>query len=100
MLSGNGGPQTAGESYTLTCTASGGESGTPTYQWCKDGTLVTTPSSPDIFSFSPLGQADSGGYNCTVTRGSMIVTSELFTITVGSKKTVFNLAKALKLMPF
>ena len=81
-LTGSG-TQTAGESYTLTCTASGGGTTTPTYQWRRNGALLITPSPPDTFSFSSLGQGNSGGYTCTVTRGGQTATSATFTINVG-----------------
>ncbi len=89
MLNGSG-PQRAGENYTLTCTASGGGNGAPTYQWRRDGTLLTTQSPPDRLSFFPLRQADSGEYTCTVTRGTMNVTSNSVTITVGGNILTLN----------
>ena len=57
-LTGNG-AQIAGEGYTLTCTASGGE-GTLTYQWHRFGMLLDTQDTPNAFSFSPLRQAHAG----------------------------------------
>ncbi len=81
VLNGSG-PQRAGENYTLTCTASGGEGCTPAYQWHRDGTLLTTQSPSGRLSFSPLGQADSGEYTCTVTRGTVTESIVDMTITV------------------
>ena len=76
------GSRTAGESYTLSCTAIGGEDVIRSYQWDKDGTLLASRSPPGMFSLSPLKQVDTGGYTCTVTRGSMVVTSNAVNVTV------------------
>ncbi len=55
----------------LTCTFSGGEDGTPiTYQWHRDGTLLTAQTSQTLI-FSPLREADTGEYTCTVMRDSL-----------------------------
>ena len=59
--------------------------GSPTYQWRRDGVFLTTPSPPDIFSFSSLRQADSGEYTCTVTNGSVTATSNSVNLTVQGK---------------
>ena len=63
------GTQTAGQTYILLCAASGGGTTTPTYQWRKDGALLTTPSRSDRFGFSRLEQGNSGEYTCTVSSG-------------------------------
>ena len=82
-LTGIGIP-TAGESYILICTASGGGTNTATYQWYRNGALLITPSSPDRFTFSCLWQrAHSEEYTCTVTREGQTTTSNTFVINVG-----------------
>ena len=81
-LSGSGGPQTAGESYTLTCTASGGGDGATTYQWHSNGALLNTQTSQTL-TFSALREDDNGRYTCTVTRGTMTIRSAEVGINVG-----------------
>ena len=86
-LTGSG-SETAGESYTLTCTASGGGQDIPVYQWHKgempldmSDTLSFSQES-NILNFSPLRQVDTGQYACIVTRGTIDATSDAFGITV------------------
>lgn len=81
--------QTVGESYNLTCTVSGGGNGTITYQWHRNGTFLNESSTisfsvatdtSQILSFSPLMEADTGLYNCTVMRDFMTGTSNAVSI--------------------
>ena len=82
-LSGSG-AQVAGEDYTLTCQFTEGEAVTPVYQWLKDDSSLAGETS-DTLSFSPLREADSGGYTCEVTTGSLTGTSLSVNITVVGK---------------
>ena len=76
------GSNTAGEQYTLTCSASvDGTTDTPSFQWLgPDGMMVTTtdslmitdtPSS-SILQFDPLQSSHEGNYTCQVTVGTAI----------------------------
>ena len=71
------GSNTAGEQYTLTCSASvDGTTGTPSFQWLgPDGLnvittdslmIIGTPSS-SILQFDPLQSSHEGNYICQVT---------------------------------
>ena len=82
-LSG-GGPQIAGENYTLTCLVTGGGITTPTYRWFRDGSLLTGQRSATL-SFSPLRETDSGVYTCEGTRSSITRRSQWVTIAVVGK---------------
>ncbi len=89
MITGVGGTWRAGASHNLTCTASGGESMTYTYQWQRyDGDIVGETSS--TISFSPLREADFGRYNCRVSDGSMTNTSDGVVINVEGKCNGYN----------
>ncbi len=77
----NGDEQTFGMNYALTCEFLGGN-GQPSYEWCRNGARLTTQSTPETFSFTPLGQVHSGAYTCTVLRGLSEVTSNSVSITV------------------
>ncbi len=78
---GGGGVFTVGASHSLTCTASGGESMTYTYQWLRyDGDIFGETSST-IF-FSPLRETDVGRYNCRVSDSSVTNTSDNLIINV------------------
>ena len=85
MLTESGGTLTAGQNYTLTCTASGGGSMAYTYMWLKDGSVVSGQTS-STYSFSPLNKTDSGLYSCQVIVGSMNVTSSVNITVVGKLK--------------
>ncbi len=81
ITGGGGGVFKAGTSHNLTCTARGGVSMTYTYQWLRyDRDMVGEISS--TISFSPLREADVGRYNCRVSDGSMIITSDDVVINV------------------
>ncbi len=81
---GGGDTLIVGENSNLTCTASGGASMTYTYQWLRyDGDIVGETLS--TISFSPLRETDVGRYNCRVSDGFMIMTSEGVVINVGGK---------------
>ena len=83
-ISGSGGQLTAGENHMLTCQVTGGGTMTPTYQWMKDGSSLTSQTSATL-SFSPLSQTDSGTYTCEATRSSITLASAGVSITVGGE---------------
>ena len=62
----------AGQSYTLTCSVSGAS--VTTYQWRKDGTVLSETGA--TLSFSPLRMSDAGQYTCEVTVNSMTLTDD------------------------
>ena len=70
-VSGDGIPA-AGQSYTLTCSVSGAS--VTTYQWRKDGTVLS--ETRPILSFSPLRLSDAGQYTCEVTVNSITLTDD------------------------
>ena len=89
------GPFTAGQSYTLTCTATvtggGTLSPTTTITWIHPSGSVTsgTGSSLDL-SLNPLRVSDAGQYTCNVSVSSPLLTgaqsnTDTFTINVQSK---------------
>ena len=91
MLTGSD-EQALGQEYNLTCSFSGGEIGTNTYQWHRNGTLLnestTITFSEDTgisqrLTFSPLMEDDTGLYTCTVTRDSITRTSTAISINIG-----------------
>lgn len=66
----NGAPPTPGQDYSLTCELSGVNSSfTPTYQWKKDGAVV---SAERMLSFSPLRLTDAGRYTCQISLVGMV----------------------------
>ncbi len=104
-LSGSSGPQRVGESYTLTCTATAGGIITPTYQWRRGGTLLTAQTSATFsfseatrtsqtLTFSPLREADTGVYTCTVMRDSLTETSTTVSINVEGEALCSSVAVA------
>ena len=89
------GPFTAGQSYTLTCTATvtggGALSTTTTITWIRPSGSMTsgTGSSLDL-SLNPLQLSDAGQYTCNVSVSSPLLTraqsnTDTFTINVQSK---------------
>ena len=93
------GPFTAGQSYTLTCTATvtggGALSLTTTITWIHPSGSMTsgTGSSLDL-SLNPLQLSDAGRYTCNVSVSSPFFTrnqsdTDTFTINVQSKL-IFN----------
>ena len=86
MVTGGGGNLLVGDNHTLTCTVSVGASISFTYQWQKYGEVLSNQNPPDMYSFSPLREADVGRYNCQVSVDSSISnTSEDVVINVESK---------------
>ena len=81
MITG-GGTLTAGTSHSLTCTASGGASMTYTYQWLRNDEVLNNQNLPNMYSFSPLREADVGRDNCRVSVSSMTITSNDVVINV------------------
>ncbi len=99
MITGGGGMFTVGANHSLTCTASGGESMTYTYQWLRyDEDIVNETSS--TISFSPLREADVGQYNCRVSDGSMNTTSDSMVINVEGECNLGPLIPAIILASF
>ena len=82
-INGSADTQVAGENYTLTCLVTGGEAMTHEYRWFGSDLQIPGDTS-NTLSFSPLGEADSGGYTCEVTTGSL-ATNASVTITVEGK---------------
>ena len=81
-LTRSGGTPTEGQSYILTCTASGGGSMAYTYMWLRNSRVISSQTS-FTYSFSSLQLADSGQYSCRVTVGATTrTTSRAVTITV------------------
>ncbi len=71
----------AGQSYTLTCTVTGGEALTPTisYQWFEETNsrvMLPTSTSADL-TFDPINLSDSGQYSCDVIISSPSLISDL-----------------------
>ena len=72
QITGNGVTQNLGQDYTLTCSVSG--TSVTTYQWRKDGTVLSEVR--PTLSFSPLGLSDAGEYICEViVYGTLLSTS-------------------------
>ena len=94
-LNGSGGPQNAGENYTLTCQVTGGGITTPTYRWFRNGSLLTDQIYATL-SFSPLRETDSGVYTCEGTRSSSSSTSENVTVRVVGKSDAYTYSHVLK----
>ena len=62
-LTGSSATPTVGENYTLNCAVSGAT--VTTYQWRKDGVVLSELGS--TLSFSPLRLSHAGRYTCSVT---------------------------------
>jgi hypothetical protein len=76
----------AGQLITLYCTATG--SPTPTYQWYKDGALI---SGAVLSSYSFYGEvSDSGLYTCVATNIAGSVESAAATIVIEANATAFT----------
>ena len=74
-----------GETYSLTCTVTGGGTITPNaYRWFNNGSQLTSQTSATL-SFSPLRQSDSGNYFCEGARSSVYVGSEIVRIIAEGK---------------
>ena len=77
------GSNTAGEQYTLTCSAStsvGGTTDTPSFQWLgpddmmvttTDSLMITATPSASILQFDPLQSSHEGNYTCQATVGTV-----------------------------
>ena len=87
MITSNG-TATPGQSYSLTCNVTGGESLNPTimYEWTRGGTSVG--GNDPLLNFFPLTLSSSGQYVCTVT---VTVTSALLTTTLTDASDTFDL---------
>ena len=89
------GPFTAGQSYTLTCTATvtggGTLSPTTTITWIHPSGSVTSETGSSLnLSLNPLQVSDAGQYTCNVSVSSPLLTraqsnTDTFTINVQSK---------------
>ena len=73
MINDGGASPTVGQSYSLTCSVSGGI--VSSYQWRKDGTVVQGQTT-EVLSFSTLRLSDAGRYSCEIT---VTAASETFT---------------------
>ena len=71
QISDGGATPTAGQSYTLTCSASGAS--VTTYQWRKDGTVLS--ETRPTLSFTPLRLSDAGRYTCEVTADGILLSN-------------------------
>ena len=72
---------TVGAMYSLTCTVTGAErltGSTITYQWFKDG-VVVSDQTMETLSFSSLIFFDAGGYTCEATVMSSLLSSPITT---------------------
>ena len=74
----NGGTQTIGESYSLTCTVIGADRLKPTitYQWFQDNIVVSDETQSTLF-FSFLDLSDVGQYRCDVTVSSTLLNTSI-----------------------
>ncbi len=74
MVTPSGSPM-AGQSFTLTCSLTGGDSLSPTvsYQWRRGESLLT--NSP-TFHFDSLYLSDTGQYRCVVRLSSSQLNQE------------------------
>ena len=75
----SGATPTIGESYSLTCTATGADQLNPTiiYQWFKDNTVVSDETQSTL-SFSSLSLSNTGQYRCDVTVSSTLLHRKIF----------------------
>ena len=67
--------------YSLTCTVTGAErltGSTITYQWFKDG-VVVSDQTMETLSFTPLTFSDAGGYTCEATIMSSLLSGPITT---------------------
>ncbi|NLV41550.1 MAG: hypothetical protein GXY15_10040 [Candidatus Hydrogenedentes bacterium] len=88
-----GGSRFVSESFTFSVEATPPPLGSPTYQWYKDGTLISGATN-STYTRSPLVGADSGSYTCvvgnTVNPGQGTVTSNAAVLTVTESPIVFS----------
>ena len=75
------GTPTAGESYSLRCSVSGGDD-PATYQWF-DGNGTQLANTTEL-QFSPLRASEGGDYTCRATVRGMVV-EEITTVNVSCK---------------
>lgn len=78
--------QTAAEKSTVTFTASASGSPTPTYQWFRNGTAVSSGTASTL-TLRSLSLSDAGNYTAVATNSAGTATSNVATLTVvaGSK---------------
>ena len=72
---------TVGVMYSLTCTVTGAErltGSTITYQWFKDGVMVSGQTM-ETLSFTSLTFSDVGGYTCETTVMSSLLSGPITT---------------------
>ena len=60
-----------GGSYSLTCEVSGTSSPVSTYQWRRDGTVISEIG--QTLSFSSLSLSDAGQYICRISVDGMML---------------------------
>ena len=87
-----GGDPTAGQEFTLTCTATvvvGGVTGTPSYQWAGPGVGMggVTGENTQTLTFNPLRVSHRGEYTCmaTLIEDPDSTVSAVHTVVVASK---------------
>jgi len=80
---------TAGDTVTLSVTASG--SPTPTFQWFKDGVLLFGATSNSL-ALSAVSPGNAGSYTVVVTNGAGSVTSSAANLTVNPSSALSNLS--------
>ncbi len=85
VITGGGGTLLVGDDLTLICSVSHNASTPYTYQWKKNDVMLRNQNPPNMYSFSPLREADVGRYNCRVSVGSMATTSNDIMIMVESE---------------
>ena len=73
MISDGGATPTVGQSYSLTCSVTGGT--VNSRQWRKDGAVLSSETA-EMLSFSPIRLSDAGRYFCEIT---VTASSEIFT---------------------
>jgi hypothetical protein len=67
----NGATPSLGQSYSLTCGVTGTSDPVSSYQWRKDGTVLSETG--QTLSLSPLSLSDAGQYTCQVSVDGMML---------------------------
>ena len=73
MINDGGATPTVGQSYSLTCSVTGGT--VSSYQWRKDAAVLDGQTT-EVLSFSPLTLSDAGQFTCEI---NVTADSETFT---------------------
>ena len=75
-----------GSMVTISVTATG--TPTPSYQWYKDGVLLTSQISPNL-TIPEVAPSDRGYYQCTISNDVDSVTSNEILLTIDGEKPFF-----------